>query len=258
MGTEHIGGLFWTELLASWREFRFLCTETEQSSFSLPSMQIWQSVNPKNRSDGLYDHETADLRQTDGSHPRKIMSSKRSHDFIFKILLLGPFAVGKTCMVIRYISNRFSEDHQATIGTNIYVKTIADLEAKDEKRIVSLQLWDLGGHIRRTQHMSQVFYRGASGAFIVYDITRLDTFLEIPLWHEQLMQWSPNAYTILVGNKRDLEGQRQVSLEQGRQLSDEMKCLNFFETSAKTGYQIEEAFRTFARLLVGSPPPVKW
>ena len=186
------------------------------------------------------------------------LKSQKNYDYVFKILLLGPFAVGKTCMVIRYISNRFSADHQATIGTNIYVKNILlDVEGEENKE-VCLQIWDLGGHIQRIQHMSRVFYKGASGAFLVYDVTRSSTFEEIPLWRDQMMEFSPDAYTMVVGNKQDLEDKREVTVEQGQVYSADIKSLEFMETSAKTGYQIEDAFQTFAKLLVKNPPPIKW
>ena len=132
----------------------------------------------------------------------------------------------------------------ATIGANFLVKSV-DLD--DIK--VGLQIWDLGGHTRSGQ-VGRVFFQGVSGALLVYDLTRPDTLEKIPLWQDQLKKFSPEAKLYLVGNKNDLVNERKISTEEGRKAQKNFATNHFFETSAKTGDYIQEAFEHMASSLV--------
>ena len=174
--------------------------------------------------------------------------SKISYNFLAKILLLGEFRVGKSSMVLRYVEDRFPGDYQATIGANFLVKTVnLPLEGKWYK--VGLQIWDIGGHARSSQ-VGRVFFQGVSGALLVYDLTRKETLEKLPLWIEQLKKYSANVRMYLVGNKKDLIEERQITSNEGEQAKDRLQMVNFFETSAKTGDHIQETFEDLARLLV--------
>ncbi len=176
-----------------------------------------------------------------------------SYDFLFKALLLGEIAVGKTSMILRYVQNRFPGEYQATIGANFLVKVlqIPNPVKKSSTPIkVALQLWDLGGHVRRASMVGRIFYQGVSGVFLVYDVTREDTLYKLPLWVKEYKKYSPNAYSILVGNKIDLTEDRKLSFEDGEKYKQELGASLFFETSAKTGEHVKEAFETFAKFLV--------
>ena len=165
-------------------------------------------------------------------------------NFLAKILLLGEFRVGKSSMVLRYVEDRFPGDYMATIGANFLVKSV-DLENIK----VGLQIWDLGGHTRSSQ-VGRVFFQGVSGALLVYDLTRPDTLEKIPLWQEQLKNFSPRTKLYLVGNKNDLEEERQITTEEGQNAQEKYSVDHFFETSAKTGDHIQEAFEHMAFSLV--------
>ncbi len=165
-------------------------------------------------------------------------------NFLAKILLLGEFRVGKSSMVLRYVEDRFPGDYMATIGANFLVKSV-DLENIK----VGLQIWDLGGHTRSSQ-VGRVFFQGVSGALLVYDLTRPDTLEKIPLWQEQLKTFSPRTKLYLVGNKNDLEEERQITTEEGQNAQEKYSVDHFFETSAKTGDHIQEAFEHMAFSLV--------
>ena len=167
-----------------------------------------------------------------------------SFNFLAKILLLGEFRVGKSSMVLRYVEDRFPGDYMATIGANFLVKSV-DLENIK----VGLQIWDLGGHTRSSQ-VGRVFFQGVSGALLVYDLTRPDTLEKIPLWQEQLKTFSPRTKLYLVGNKNDLEEERQITTEEGQNAQEKYSVDHFFETSAKTGDHIQEAFEHMAFSLV--------
>ncbi|MFX0182610.1 MAG: Rab family GTPase [Candidatus Hodarchaeota archaeon] len=176
--------------------------------------------------------------------------SSLQYNYLAKILLLGEFRVGKSSMVLRYVEDRFPGDYMATIGANFLVKTV-HLDMKDGMRYkIGLQIWDIGGHARSSQ-VGRVFFQGVSGALLVYDLTRKDTLEKLPLWKDQLMNYSPHARMYLVGNKNDLEEERKVTPDEGKQAArDELGTDNFFETSAKTGDHIQETFEDLARLLV--------
>ncbi|NHJ00976.1 MAG: GTP-binding protein [Candidatus Heimdallarchaeota archaeon] len=172
------------------------------------------------------------------------------YNYLAKILLLGEYRVGKSSMVLRYVEDRFPGDYMATIGANFLVKSV-NLSLYGRQYRVGLQIWDIGGHARSSQ-VGRVFFQGVSGALLVYDLTRKDTLEKLPLWIEQLMKYSPEARTYLVGNKSDLFSEREISLEDGERAKISLGMVNFFETSAKTGDHIQETFENMAKLLIES------
>ncbi len=174
--------------------------------------------------------------------------SKISYNFLAKVLLLGEFRVGKSSMVLRYVEDRFPGNYHATIGANFLVKTV-DLPLEDKIYKVGLQIWDIGGHARSSQ-VGRVFFQGVSGALLVYDLTRKETLEKLPLWIEQLKKYSANVRMYLVGNKKDLIEERQITSNEGEQAKDRLQMVHFFETSAKTGDHIQETFEDLSRLLV--------
>jgi len=161
-------------------------------------------------------------------------------EYVFKIVLLGDAAVGKTSLITQYCEGSFSEDYRATLGANIVRKDVSldNLNAK-----VRLIMWDLAGQ-EKYSVIRSMYFQGCVGAFLVYDITRYHTFDSInSKWLKDFKRYvkKEGAY-ILIGNKSDLKDQRVVPTEKGKQLSDEIKASNFIETSAKLGENIEEAF----------------
>ena len=156
--------------------------------------------------------------------------------------------MGKTSILHKYVSNKFIEEHKATIGADFSTKEIMI----DDNRLITLQIWDTAGQ-ERFQSLGNAFYRGADACVLVYDITSLQSFQRIQTWRDNFLHQSspdkPESFPfLLMGNKADLEDQRQVTNEQATAYCDKQKCMKFFETSALTGQNLDPAMRIIANI----------
>lgn len=168
-----------------------------------------------------------------------------SFDFLFKIILIGDSNVGKTCVVQNFKSGIFSERQQNTIGVDFSVRTV-DIEGKK----IKMQVWDTAGQ-ERFRTITQSYYRSAHGAIIAYDITRRPTFDSVSHWIKEVeLYGATNVVLVLIGNKCDLEPERQVQFEEACNLAKEAGILAALETSAKESQNVEEAFMMMARELL--------
>ena len=144
---------------------------------------------------------------------------------------------------VRYAIDSFSPTFITTIGIDFKIKTIE----LDGKRI-KLQIRDTEGQERFRTIMTS-YYRGAQGIVLTYDVTDRNSFNSITNWLVQIQQHADSEVNmILVGNKCDKLDDVQVSTEEGRQFADKYG-LNFFETSAKSGYSVEKAFAGLTRVV---------
>ena len=159
-----------------------------------------------------------------------------NYEFMFKVVLVGDMSVGKTNIIAKYLKNDFSEDYKTTIGVEFHSKI-----AKVEGHVVKAQIWDTCGQ-ERFKSITDSYYRGAKGAFVVYDITRKNTFESVDSWISALRSAADkNLNIIIIGNKSDLEDQRQVETEQGEEKAQNNEAA-FMETSAYSGDNIDKAF----------------
>ena len=159
-----------------------------------------------------------------------------AYDHMFRYIIVGDMAVGKSCLLLQFTDHKFRHQHELTIGVEFGGKTI---EVKNEN--VKIQIWDTAGQ-EAFQAITRTYYKGAIGALLVYDITRKETFDHITKWlNEVKSNGSKDICCILIGNKKDLEAQRQVKYEEGKKLADENHLL-FLETSAKTAENVQESF----------------
>lgn len=168
------------------------------------------------------------------------MSASKS--FIYKICVVGDGGVGKTSMVLRYTENSFKENYIMTIGSNFSTKNVNLPEFPQYK--IKLQIWDLAGQ----KHFSFVrppFYRGATGIIYVFDLTRRSSFANLPSWKTEVEKVVAGRPSILVGNKLDLAeaGNREVALQDGESLKNELQALSYYETSAKDGLKVDNVFK---------------
>ena len=164
------------------------------------------------------------------------MEDDDNYDLIFKIVLIGDSGVGKTNILSRYISNEFSLNTQATVGVEFGSKII-----KKGEKLIKLQIWDTAGQ-ERYKSITSAYYKGAKGAFVVYDITKMKTFKNLDKWITELKaNGNEDIYIILIGNKLDLEKNREVMTNDVKRKAEELK-VGYFETSALDGSNIEHAF----------------
>ncbi|MCO5566489.1 hypothetical protein L7F22_020166 [Adiantum nelumboides] len=157
-------------------------------------------------------------------------------DYVFKIVLIGDSAVGKSQLLNRFARNEFSLDSKATIGVEFQTRTIVV-----DHKIIKAQIWDTAGQ-ERYRAVTSAYYRGAVGAMLVYDITKRQTFDHIARWLEELRSHADNNIVImLVGNKTDLSTLRAVTTEDAKEFA-EKEGLFFLETSALEATNVESSF----------------
>ena len=158
-------------------------------------------------------------------------------EMIFKIILIGDSSSGKTNIINKYISNKFIENSQPTIGVEMFSK---DFMIDDDS--IHAQIWDTAGQ-EKYNTLTSSYYRGAKGALVVYDVTQKATFDKIERFIDEIKDNSDkNVFLVLVGNKCDLEENRVILKEEGEKLAQKLK-IGFFEVSAKTGVGIENLFK---------------
>ncbi|CAL8289358.1 unnamed protein product [Arctogadus glacialis] len=163
-------------------------------------------------------------------------SADQNFDYMFKLLIIGNSSVGKTSFLFRYADNSFTSAFVSTVGIDFKVKTIY----RNEKR-VKLQIWDTAGQ-ERYRTITTAYYRGAMGFLLMYDITSQESFSAVQDWATQVKTYSwDNAQVVLVGNKVDLEEDRQVPTVDGQRLASELG-FQFFETSAKDNINVKQVF----------------
>ena len=153
------------------------------------------------------------------------------------MVLFGNEAVGKTSLVERFVNNRFEESYLSTLGYNVYEKRMAYLNFT-----ISLMIYDVGGQ-EKFRELRKKYAEGANTAFIIYDVTDLNSFSNVMMWKTELNEIAGNIPFIIIGNKLDLEARRQVPTAEAMRVSSALGALSFFETSAKTGTGVEDAFK---------------
>uniref|UniRef100_A0A915PQV1 Ras family protein n=1 Tax=Setaria digitata TaxID=48799 RepID=A0A915PQV1_9BILA len=207
------------------------------------------------------------------------MESDDSFDFLFKIVLIGDMGVGKTCVVqrkceegnfqkisrtlgtlqgssywaskfhyhsslVRFKNGTFIERQGTTIGVDFSMKTLI-IEGKR----VKLQIWDTGGQ-ERFRTITQSYYRSANGILLCYDLTCRQSFESLHRWLDDVSKFAaPNVCKVLVATKADLENERFVERDEGRQLANRHGMCMFIETSSKSNLNVDNAFLELAHQL---------
>lgn len=157
-------------------------------------------------------------------------------DYVFKVVVIGDAAVGKTQVLSRFTKNHFCFDSKSTIGVEFQTRTLSF-----HSKLIKAQIWDTAGQ-ERYRAVTSAYYRGALGAMVVYDITKRHSFDNVARWVQELRAHADTSIVImLIGNKADLVDLRVVPREDAVEFSEE-QGLFFSETSALSGDNVDAAF----------------
>ena len=162
------------------------------------------------------------------------------YDFLFKTIIIGETNVGKSCLLLRFLENRFKPALDPTVGVEFASKSLVV-----GGRHIKLQLWDTAGQ-ESFKSITRSYFRGAIAALVVFDCANATSFEKAQQWIEEVQTASSkNVFIVLAANKSDLLEKRVVSREVIAGFAEE-KGIQFFETSAKTGEGVGEVFEALA------------
>ena len=180
-----------------------------------------------------------------GKYEYEVLSEDYTNfDLSFKIIVIGDSGVGKSCLTNNAIKNTFNDAYNATVGFEFFTFNI-----KLNDKVIKLQIWDTCGQ-ELYRSLITNFYRNTSLAIIVYAINVKDTFEDIEMWLRELRAHSsPDAKVFLIGNKVDLENEREVKKEEAEAYGKQNNVDLFMEASAKTGINAQLVFIKAAQIL---------
>ena len=171
------------------------------------------------------------------------MAGVEYYDYLFKLLLIGDSGVGKSCLLLRFADDAYTESYISTIGVDFKIRTI-----EVDGKTVKLQMWDTAGQ-ERFRTITSSYYRGAHGIVVVYDITDAKSFENVGTWLKEIDRYGSDCVTrLLAGNKCDLASRRAVSTDDARAFAESMG-MELIETSAKNNLHVELLFTTIAAMI---------
>ena len=169
---------------------------------------------------------------------------------IYKIIIIGDPSVGKTSLLTKFSTKKFKETYIPTVGVNIF-KEIVNFEVNGNEVIVNLMLWDIAGQTHFYM-LHESYFNGADGMMLVFDITRQSTFNNAKNWYNTTVKYGLSGIPrVLIGNKIDLESERKIVQLHADHLSHELNA-QYFETSAKSGENIDLIFKTITKITFDS------
>jgi len=173
---------------------------------------------------------------------------------VIKLILLGDPECGKTSLLLRYCQNTFSAESEVTIDESFERKTITTPDGERE-----VQVWDTAGE-ERFRNLTSSTYRGANGIFLVYDVSNKESFDNLENWigdvRIQRGAVGEEVATVIVGNKIDIKDDQRVVPQDEAEAFAARHRLPYFETSAKTGDNVNTAFQALLDLIIPAPAPV--
>ena len=170
--------------------------------------------------------------------PYKLLDTKQTKtDLLFKLILVGDSAVGKSALMNRVTTNDFTQDHEVTVGVEF-----GSLVIEYEHNLFKVQVWDTAGQ-ENFKSVTKVFYRGAHVVFLTFDLTRADTFYNLEKWFDEVRNQVSDSVIVLVGNMKDKNQKlREVTEHQAQEFREKHGIKWYIETSAKTGENVELLF----------------
>lgn len=162
--------------------------------------------------------------------------------FRFKTVIVGEGGVGKTSLILRFVNDAFKDNYIPTLGVNFMIKDLFDN--------IRLIIWDIGGQ-NVWKAKLPLYLKGADGAIIIFDLTRPHTFNAVETWISKIREIvQQDLPFIIVGNKNDLAQDRKISPKEVEKFLKHKKVSMYYESSAKTGQNVNEFFEQIAQTLV--------
>ncbi len=173
---------------------------------------------------------------------------KGKTELIYKVIVIGDPAVGKTSLLTNFATNQFEEKYLPTVGVSILKETI---ELEDKGATINLMFWDIAGQ-PQFYMLHRPYFNGADGMILVFDTTRSSTFSNVNNWYNHGVKFGLSGIPrILIGNKIDLKEDRKIILPMAEHLSEKLNA-PYFETSALTGENVKVVFQKIAELVYTS------
>lgn len=167
-----------------------------------------------------------------------------NYDYLYKIVVIGDSGVGKTNIISRFTTDYFNINNKATIGVEFGHREVK----QSDGTVIKLQIWDTAGQ-ERFRAITNAYYRGAVGAIIVFDITKILTFKNVDRWLNEMKRFlSNNIPVLLLGNKVDLKYLREISTESAVTFAQKHGFI-YMETSALNGDNIQEAINSLTNTI---------
>ncbi len=176
---------------------------------------------------------------------------KESSLYKFKICLIGESAVGKTNIIRRFVFNHFDDKYIATIGT-LLTKKVLQIRSPQSGTLVNviLLVWDIMGQLDFRRLVRQEYFLGANGLIATCDVTKIDTLYALPEWMKTAQEITGEVPVVFLGNKYDLADEQEVFREDIKNLATKYSNAPVFLTSAKTGENVELAFRILSEKML--------
>jgi Ras-related protein Rab-1A len=166
-------------------------------------------------------------------------------EIVFKVIVIGDGSVGKTTLLRKYVEHQFETEYIPTVGVNILKEQI-----EVDGKTVNLMLWDIAGQ-PQFYLLHKVYYNGANGVILMYDLTNSPSFTNINNWYNELVKYGLDEVpVILVGNKADLKGDRKIIAPMAHSKMQQLGIPAYFETSAKEGTNVKSAFSKIIKLMM--------
>ena len=175
------------------------------------------------------------------------MDDEDNYGILIKLVILGDTAVGKSNFLYRFVDGEFNPVHVATVGFDFKSRIY---QMPNSKKRVKFQIWDTAGQEKYMSINKNLFQR-VQGIILMYDISNLNSFKNLVKWMDGIKENSKDVPVILIGNKCDLEGERQVQTEEGENFASKYD-IKFFEGSAKTGVNVDKSFEAIGDIILNN------
>ena len=173
------------------------------------------------------------------------VQEREQDEITYKVIIIGDPAIGKTSLIKKYVTHQFEKDYIPTVGVSISKQPVL-LDVDGKKVKINLLLWDLAGQpVFHLLH--RVYFNGAQGVGLGFDLTRMHTYSNTKEWHKELVKNRlASVPMVFFGNKADLTEERKISKAHIDHMKDQLGIADYVETSAKTGKQVQDLFHTIA------------